>query len=304
MIPRPEINFQRMPVTLLIAAVAVALELTCLLRPELREYYQTDLKLGMLSTIWDGEVWRPLTSSLLHVGILHVAFNVYWLVTFGAVLEPFFGSFRYLGLLVLLAYVSAMPDFLVANLHTPLNGQVGGVGLSGVGYGLFGLIWVGRRRRADFAYVCNDDTVRLFVLWFFFCIAVTYLDLMRIGNVAHGAGLLFGVLYGLAIFDRRRRVAWIVTATAATLLVLATLFAAPGHPLYEQHKRLQEQRQMWQAGLALATPAAYPLNRWRSGGSGHGARCRPPRIARPGSPRSTASPACRRGPIAGSAARS
>ena len=41
-----------------------------LLRPELRDYYQTDLKLGMLSAIWNGEVWRPLTSSLLHVNLI------------------------------------------------------------------------------------------------------------------------------------------------------------------------------------------------------------------------------------------
>lgn len=254
MIPRPQIDFQRTPVTLIVAAVAVALELACTLRPELREYYQRDLKLGMLSTIWSGEVWRPLTSSLLHVNLMHAAFNVYWLVTFGTVLEPYFGSYRYLGLLVLLAYVSAMPQFLLSNLDTPLDAQRTAVGLSGVGYGLFGLLWVGRRWRTDFRDVCNDDTVRLFVLWFFLCVALTYLHLMPVGNVAHGAGLLFGALYAAAAFARRRRWLWITAATVASLLMLATVIAAPGFPIYEKEKTAQRQLQMWQAIERLRPP--------------------------------------------------
>ena len=254
MIPRPQIDFQRTPVTLIVAAVAVALELASMLRPELRDYYLDDLKLGMLSTIWEGEVWRPLTSSLLHVNLIHAAFNVYWLVTFGTVLEPYFGSYRYFGLLVLLAYVSAMPQFLLSNLDTPLDAQHGAVGLSGVGYGLFGLLWVGRRWRTDFGDVCNDDTVRLFVLWFFLCVALTYLHIMPIGNVAHGAGLLFGALYAEAALARRRRRLWIAAAAIASLLVLATVIAAPGHPLYQKHRDEQQRREIWHAIQQLRRP--------------------------------------------------
>jgi membrane associated rhomboid family serine protease len=244
MLPRPEINFQRTPVTLIIAAVAVALEIVCTLQPEMREYYHRDLHLGLLSTIWSGEVWRPLTASMLHAGIFHAAFNAYCLVIFGSVLEPYFGSYRYLGLLILLGYVSMMPEFLVDNWNAPLDAQRTAVGLSGVGYGLFGLLWAARRWRADFAYVCNDDTVRLLVGWFFLCIVMTYYKVMPVANVAHGAGLLFGFVYGRALFGPHGRLPWIAGGVVATLLVLATLVAAPGHPLYQKYRANEQLRKM------------------------------------------------------------
>ena len=161
-------------------------------------------------------------------------------MVFGRVLEPRFGSLRYLGLFVLLGYMSTMPDFLLSNLDTPLDGQIGGVGLSGIVYGLFGLLWAGRRWRPEFGAVCNNDTVNLFVVWFFVCIVLTRLDVLQIGNVAHGAGLIFGVLYGLALYDARRRKRWIALAGTATLLILATVIACPGHPLYKKHEELRQ----------------------------------------------------------------
>lgn len=245
MIPRPEIDFQRTPVTLIVAGVVVAMELAAQIRPELRILYADNLKLGMLSPVWSGEIWRPVTSTLPHANLFHAAFNVYWLVIFGSVLERHFGWARYLGLLVLLAYVSMMPDFLLSNLDTPLNKQVAGTGFSGVGYGLFGLLWVGRRWRPEFHDACNDDTVRLLIFWFFFCIVLTHLEIMPVANVAHGAGWAFGSLYGMALFSRRRRRVWLAAAVVASLLVLATVIAAPGHPLYERHRINEQRRAIW-----------------------------------------------------------
>jgi GlpG protein len=241
MLPVPEINFKRTPVTLIIMAVAVALEVVCTIDPERRAYYASDLKLGMLSLIWEGELWRPLTSSLLHANFIHVAFNMYWMAVFGFVLEDRFGSYRFLGLIVLLAYASMMPEFIFDNYHQPVDQQIGGVGFSGVVYGLFGILWIGRRWRPELREVCNDATVRLFVGWFFFCILLTHLELMPVANIAHGTGCLFGVLYGLAVFKPHGRKRWIVLATAATALVLSTLIGFPGH---EGYKHIQRRRQL------------------------------------------------------------
>ena len=250
MLPKPEINFQRTPVTLIITAVAVALEIVCTIDGTRRGFFYDTCGLGILSSIWSGQLWRPFTSCILHGGLIHVAFNAYWMLIFGAVLEPRFGSLRYLGLFVLLGYVSMMPEFLASNLDTPLNGQAGGVGLSGIVYGLFGLLWMGRRWRPEFEAVCNNDTVNLFVIWFFICIVLTQLKIMPIANVAHGAGAIFGVLYGLALYDARHRKRWIALAGAATLLVLATVIACPEHPLYEKHHKA--------FGCRPVTPDATP----------------------------------------------
>jgi membrane associated rhomboid family serine protease len=239
MLPHPELDFRRTPVTLLVAAVAVAIELVCTFDPARREVYAEGWKLGMLSLVWSGELWRPFTTTLLHGGIIHVAFNVYGLLIFGRVLEPFFGSLRYLLVLALLACASTMPNFLVDNWSTPLDGQIGIVGLSGVLYGLFGILWVGRDYRPAFQEVCTPEIIQMLIAGFFFCIALTYLQIMPIGNVAHGAGCAVGLLYGHALFDPKKRLLWRAAALLVTLLAIGSMYAAPGHPLYKQHLRAE-----------------------------------------------------------------
>jgi membrane associated rhomboid family serine protease len=248
MFPPSGMDFKRTPVTLSILAVIVALEVVSTLDPPRREYLYDNLKLGMLSLIWAGELWRPLTSSLLHANFVHAAFNVYWLAVFGGALERRFGPPRFLALIVLLSYVSAMPEFVFDNYNQPIDQQIGGVGFSGVGYGLFGMLWIGRRWRAEFRDVCDDGTVRLFIGWFFLCILLTHLEMMPVANIAHGTGWLFGALYGLAAFARHHRRRWIVLAAVASALVLSTLIGVPGHRGYEAIRyRRQLQRQLEQS---------------------------------------------------------
>ena len=251
----PEINFKRTPVSLIIVAVAVALEVVCTLDPVRRDFYYMDMRLGMLSPIWSGEIWRPFTSSLLHANPFHAAFNCYWMIVFGSMLESRYGSWRFLGLIVLLAYVSAMPQFVITNFNRPIDQQVGCVGLSGIGYGLFGLLWVGRRYRPEFHAVCDNATVQLFVAWFFLCILLTQAGIMPVANIAHGAGALFGALYGKAAFARKHRGRWMALAAVATTLVLATLIACPGHNGYEHARELRKYREIQRLIEEVGQPA-------------------------------------------------
>ncbi|MEX0939306.1 MAG: rhomboid family intramembrane serine protease [Pirellulales bacterium] len=252
MLPRPVMNFQRTPVTLLITAIAVAIELVCVFDPERRHVYYNDFKLGILSPMWAGELWRPFTTTLLHANPLHAFFNVYWLATFGPAVEHRFGSYRTLGLIVLLAYVSMLPEFVISNYDEPINGQIGALGLSGIMYGLFGMIWVGRQYAPEFYLVCDQQVVLVMMGWLVFCIFATLMNLMPVANIAHVSGLLFGALYGMAVFDRKRRIYWITAALIGTLVVLTTMFYCPGHPGYEYHR----QRRIW-LGSALPPVQSY-----------------------------------------------
>ncbi|MGE0607191.1 MAG: rhomboid family intramembrane serine protease [Pirellulales bacterium] len=263
MFARPEINFERTPVTLILAALIAALAVVCQLDPERYEHYYTGLRLGMSPEIWQGEVWRPFTTTLLHGGFLHALFNIYWLLVFGPLVEGRLGSYKTLALIVLFAVVASMAQYVgvyylyrgtwelaqAANipfLDRYLDVQMrltgtGLVGLSGVNYGLFGLAWAGSRRDAQFAAVCNRDTVRLMVAWLIVCVVLTTIGAMHVANAAHTAGLVMGLLVGQAVFARRRRGWWLAGAALCTLLALAGLLGAPGHPRYEyQHEEEQQ----------------------------------------------------------------
>lgn len=242
MLPTPQINFQKTPVTLIVTAIAVAIELVCLVGDDRRHFYYNTAQLGIWVQIWDGQLWRPFTTTVLHGGPLHLAMNLSVLLGFGPVLETRLGSYRYLAVIVLLAYVSSLAQYIIGDYYVPVDKQAGLVGLSGVLFGFAGLMYVGRRYHSDLAIVFGPQSVQFIGIWFLACVVLTQLGLLRIGNIAHGAGFAFGVLYGMAIFSPRHRRLWIIASTVATLLIMATLIACPGHPAYEHIKHIKAVR--------------------------------------------------------------
>ena len=158
--------------------------------------------------------WRMVTCVLTHanfreqgfLGFFHIIFNVMMIMRYGRFIEA-----RYHGLLTGLFY------FAVAlgsgTLQFALSG--GGIGLSGVGYGVFGFLWVASKRMPDFRDSLDYGAIVTWVGWFFFCIAATHFNVMHIANVAHGAGMGFGALIGLAASAR--------SSTTKTALGVATI---------------------------------------------------------------------------------
>jgi membrane associated rhomboid family serine protease len=166
-----------------------------------------------------GELWRLVTSIFPHVGILHLIFNVYWLWVFGTLIEEIYGHIKTVALVLLFAIVPNALEYAFSS---------GGVGLSGVGYGLFGLLWILSKRDERFRDAIDQRTIRLFVIWFFFCIFATVTNLMLIGNIAHGTGAVLGILTGYAISLPGRRVT--ITACIGCIFVFAIWAATFGRP--------------------------------------------------------------------------
>ena len=137
-----------------------------------------------------GELWRLITSIFPHVNILHLFFNLYWFWVLGTLVEDVFGHLKTAALVVLF---SVGPNALEYAFGA------GGVGLSGVVYGLFGLLWVLSKKDERFRDAIDKRTIQLFVGWFFLCIVLTVTNILPIGNVAHGAGAVLGILTGFAI---------------------------------------------------------------------------------------------------------
>jgi len=166
-----------------------------------------------------GELWRLITAIFPHTNLLHLAFNIYWLWVFGTLVEQVYGHFRTAALIALFALGSGSLEFAFS---------VGGVGLSGVGYGLFGLLWILCRNDDRFRDAVDQKTVELFVVWFFFCMVTTAMHIFPVGNVAHGAGAVLGVLTGAAIVNPLRRT--LTAVGIATILLFGLWGSTLGRP--------------------------------------------------------------------------
>lgn len=148
----------------------------------------------------NGEVWRLVTSIFPHLGALHLIFNLYWLWVFGTLVEQVYGHFKTAGLFLLFAVGPNALEYAFS---------IGGVGLSGLGYGLFGLLWILSRRDERFRDAIDARTIQLFIIWFFICVLLTVANVLSVGNIAHGSGAVLGILtaYAITMPDRRAMIA-------------------------------------------------------------------------------------------------
>ena len=188
-----------------------------------------------------GEPWRLISSIFPHAGIFHLIFNVLWLWALGSRMESVFGTARYAAAILLFAAASSCAEFAFS--------LAGGVGLSGVVYGLFGFLWIAARRDRRFAGAIGRQTAALLIGWFFLCIVLTETGAMNVANVAHGAGAVSGILLAWTVGARRR---WI-PASALAALILSTLAAATWarpivNPRAAAMERWQRARETYLAG--------------------------------------------------------
>lgn len=198
-----------------------------------------------------GEWWRLVTSALPHANLLHLAFNLYWTWVFGTLVESTLGHARTLGTFALFAAAASAAEYAVLD---------GGIGLSGVGYGLFGMLWVLTRRDPRFADAVDRRTIELFVGWFLLCIVTTVTGAMRVANLAHAAGAAVGLLLGWAVGARggaRARAAALTALFTAVTLVGATV----GRPLVNRSpRRGQDESRL--GYLALVADDPRDAARW------------------------------------------
>jgi GlpG protein len=135
---------------------------------------------------WDGKYWALLTSVFVHIELWHLAFNLYWLWFLGGRLEKAIGSLRWLAFFLLAAIISSA-------IQLGISG-IGGIGASGVVYAIFGFMWATRNHFDGFKEALTKQTIILFVVWLFICLATTFLNLWQVGNAAHFSGILFGII--------------------------------------------------------------------------------------------------------------
>lgn len=138
-----------------------------------------------------GEWWRLITSAFLHLGLLHIAFNMYALWLFGPIMEQLYGHLEYAAIYILCALGGSVLTILVAPDQSA-------AGASGAIFGLFGLGFVVSRRRhlllGPQARALLSRVGTLLVLNLFITFAVP-----GISWTGHLGGLVVGVAIGLLL---------------------------------------------------------------------------------------------------------
>jgi rhomboid protease GluP len=138
----------------------------------------------------DGEIWRLVTGTLVHAGVVHLALNAWMLLQVGSVFELLFGSKR----LAILYSVSAVIASLSSAIHLQ---DTPSVGASGAIFGAMGglLVMIGtlqaRHRWAD------KLRIQLLV-WAMVTIGLGFLS-EGVDNAAHVGGAIAGALVALVM---------------------------------------------------------------------------------------------------------
>jgi len=199
-----------------------------LVRPNPAILIQFGSNFGPLT--WSGEEWRLLTSAFLHVGILHLALNMFALFQGGALIERLFGSTRF----ALIYLLSALSGSVVSGWWDPLRNSSGA---SGAIFGVYGaLLAFLAVRRADIppsSLKSISISTGLFCLYSLGFGAVEPL----IDNACHIGGLLGGIVSG-AILARPFTVEARARRQPARLLIAIVVVGLPlvwmGRPLIAQ----------------------------------------------------------------------
>jgi membrane associated rhomboid family serine protease len=158
-----------------------------------------------------GDWWRIITAGFLHSGVLHLAFNMYFLYFIGQLIEPEIGKLRF----GLVYFVSLLGGSLGALLLSP-NAVT--VGASGAVFGLMGAAIVAMRARGIDPMQSGLGVTLLLNL------GITLL-IPNISIGGHLGGLIAGGLVGYLLFEVAPRARTSQTPVLAICVVVAVALA-------------------------------------------------------------------------------
>ncbi|MCI0747419.1 MAG: rhomboid family intramembrane serine protease [Verrucomicrobia subdivision 3 bacterium] len=169
--------------------------------------------------MYSDALWSLITSTFVHIDILHLAFNLYWLFHLGRTLERAIGSSLWLAFFILTSVVSSGYQLAFSDST--------GYGASGVVYAMFGFMLMTRKYFPGFAEMLDRQTIAIFVIWLVGCLIATAVGAVEIGNAAHITGILFGIGSGALVVRKRFRRLIIAGLALFTLTSILFVFWAP-----------------------------------------------------------------------------
>ena len=157
---------------------------------------QTADETTIFADIQHGQFWRLFTPMFIHFGIMHIAFNMLWLLDLGRQAERQEGSLRFgLGVLIVAAVSNSVQAWVIG----PNFG-----GMSGVVCGLIGFVWMRQYTNTAAGYFFHPQSLLFALVYFALCFAqeipslapmVSFMG-VKVANYAHGGGLVAGMAIG------------------------------------------------------------------------------------------------------------
>lgn len=176
--------------------------------------------------VWSGGYYSLVTSSFVHGSpnsfistLVHLGFNMLYMYELGRLLEHSFRAWRFALFYVLSAAVAS-------GCELAFTGHIG-VGVSGVVYAMFGLMWAGRHRYPLWRFVATTRNFLVLVAWGLFCVLMTRLQWLQVANAAHFGGLAFGLGVGWVLYGRRGPVAGALVVTSLGVLTILSATFMP-----------------------------------------------------------------------------
>ena len=162
----------------------------------------------------DGEWWRLLSSTFIHFGVLHLAFNMWCLWSLGNLAERLFGNGRFLSIYML----SGVGGSAASVLWHP---GIPSAGASGAVFGMAGAL-------AAFLYLARihlparaaRDLLTSIMIFIAFNLAFGF-TVPGIDNAGHLGGLLVGAVLGASLRSRR---AFPAVAAVVVAALIGTAF--------------------------------------------------------------------------------
>ncbi len=155
--------------------------------------------------ILGGQWWRLLTATFVHVGIIHIATNMWCLWNLGLLGEPLVGPF---GLAAVYVLTGLAGNLLSLAFNVILRDHLSvGAGASGAVFGIAGILIVllsnnklpipwselKRLRRSVIQFAALNLIIGL---------GTVFTNIIRIDNFAHVGGFLFGLALGVPLIPR------------------------------------------------------------------------------------------------------
>ncbi|MEO8737375.1 MAG: rhomboid family intramembrane serine protease [Edaphobacter sp.] len=156
------------------------------------------------SLILHGQWYRLITATFVHVGLLHIATNMWCLWNLGLLGEPLLGPF---GLIAVYFLTGIAGNLLSLFINVVIRDNSVGAGASGAVFGIAGILIVLLSNKKLPIPWSELKRLRKSVIWFaainlLIGGATLFVPVIRIDNFAHLGGFLSGLALGVPLIPR------------------------------------------------------------------------------------------------------